>query len=192
MPGIVLAPIFLSVLLSATASGEAIDVPAGGPVTPDGSFAPAEWSNAAARRVDGGMDFLARRDAGALYLALRFGDQKHSGLDLYLADLDGTRRLFHISSELGTKTWSDGGWSEYDWEVAGWSGNPVEFQVRDDGLTIHEPDGFELRFGLGMLREEGLDLSSLRVSFRLKRPDLTVPPGADEAPLEEWIELRVD
>jgi hypothetical protein len=192
MSAIVLAPIFLAVLLSATAGGEAIDVPAGGSVTPDGTFAPDEWSDAAARRLAGDVDLLVKRDDASLYLALRFGEQKHSGLDLYLADPDGTRRLFHISSELGTKRWSGGTWGDYDWEVAGWTGNPVEFEIRDDGLSIHEPDGFELRLGLDRLRNDGLDLHALRVSFRLKRPDLTVPPGADEAALEQWIELRVE
>lgn len=41
-----LAPIFLTVLSSAAAGGEAIDVPAGGTVTPDGLFAPDDWEAA--------------------------------------------------------------------------------------------------------------------------------------------------
>jgi hypothetical protein len=59
MSAIVLAPIFLTVLLSATAGGEAIDVPAGGVVTPDGF----ELRLGLDRHRNDGLDLHALRGA---------------------------------------------------------------------------------------------------------------------------------
>lgn len=184
----------LTLILVGALAGAAdgpLTVSRGAPVTVDGSFGEGEWVDAASRDLPGGIELLAKEDAASLDLALRFTETKHSGLDLYLAAPGGARRLFHISSELGTKTWADGAWSDYDWSANGWSGNVIEFEVSEKVLTVFEPDGFELRLDRSMLDEAGLVGGKLLLSFRLKRPLLTVPPGAEAAPLEEWLVLRL-
>jgi len=175
----------------AGAADDPLSVPPGSSVTVDGTFGDGEWADAARRSLPGGIELLAKRDAEALELALRFTDTKHSGLDLYLAVPGGAPRLFHISSELGTKTWADGAWSDFDWNTHGWTGNTIELEVSGKDLTIYEPDGFELRLDRAMLDEAGLGGDTLLLSFRLKRPLLTVPPGAEAAPLEEWLPLHL-
>jgi len=160
------------------------------PVLTDGVLDDGEWSDAAALPL-GGVELLAKRDARYLYLALRFVDGKHSGLDLYLASSPEVRRMFHISSELGTERFEDGHWSERSWNVRGWVGNPIGYNHDPDALVIYEPDGLELQFSRAMLAAEGLGGPGLRVALRLKRPDLTVPEGAEQAPLDEWVELKL-
>ncbi len=184
---------FTLLLLGAltAAAEEPLSVPTGSAVTVDGSFGDGEWADAARRDLTGGVELLAKQEDEFLDLAFRFTGTKHSGLDLYLAAPGGARRLFHISSELGTRTWTDGTWSDFDWSATGWSGNPVEVKVSENALTILEPDGFELRLGRSMLEEAGLGGDTLRLSFRLKRPVLTLPAKVEEAPLEEWLLLRL-
>lgn len=191
MTGVLLLGATLAIVSGAGAHGEPLSVPNGHSVTVDGSFGDAEWTDAASRDLPGGIELLVKADAVSLYLALRFTETKHSGLDLYLASPGGTRRLFHISSDLGTKTWEDGAWGEYEWNPVGWSGNVIGFERTEEGLVIFEPDGFELRLDRDMLEDVGLGGETLRMSFRLKRPELTVPPDAAEAPLGDWPVLRL-
>jgi hypothetical protein len=157
-------------------------------VLPDGVFEAGEWDDAAVLPLDG-VELLAKGDARYLYLALRFVEEKHSGLDLYLAAGPEVRRLFHISSELLWKEFAEGTWSEYRRDVRGWTGNPVGFLHEGERVEIHEPDGFELQLARSMLAAQGLGADRLRLAFRLKRPELTVPAGAEAAALEDWLLL---
>ena len=170
--------------------GAPLAVPEGRNVLPDGVFDDGEWEDAAVLPI-AGVELLAKRDAHYLYLAIRFVEGKHSGLDLYLASEAGTRRLFHISSELGTKRFAAGEWSAYDWDVRGWVGNPVGIERGAEELVIHEPGGFELQLSREMLAAEGLAGPTLRLAFRLKRPEAMVPEGAEEADLVRWIRLEM-
>lgn len=175
----------------AAAAGPNLAVPEGRHVLADGALDDGEWDDAAPLRL-GGVELLAKRDPRYLYLALRFVEGKHSGLDLYLAGQGGARRLFHVSGQLGTKRFADGSWSEYDWDVEGWVGNPVAYVLPEkegDELVIYEPEGFELQLSREMLAAEGLGANHLRLAFRLKRPEVTVPVGAEEAEPGEWIVL---
>lgn len=187
---IVLLPILLAAIPLAAADGEprTLAVPEGRHVLTDGVFDAGEWNDAAALPL-GDVELLAKRDPRYLYLALRFADGKHSGLDLYLAGDSGARRMFHSSSELGVKRREPDGWSEYDWNVRGWVANPVGIVRGTETLVIHEPDGFELQLAREMLAAEGLGGSEIRLAFRLKRPEVTVPEGAEAAEPEEWIVL---
>ena len=173
------------------ASIPGLAVPEGRHVLVDGALDDGEWSDAAALPI-GGVELLAKRDERFLYLALRFVDGKHSGLDLYLAASPEVRRMFHISSELGTKRFETGSWSEkLGWDVRGWVGNPVGFDHGSDTLVIYEPDGFELQFSRAYLAAQGLGTPTLRLAFRLKRPELTAPREAEAAPLDDWIVLEL-
>lgn len=174
----------------APSSSPSVAVPEGGHVLTDGVFDDGEWDDAAALRL-GGVELLAKRDERYLYLALRFVDGKHSGLDLYLAAAPEVRRLFHVSSELGTKRFEEGSWTDFDWNVRGWVGNPVGYNHDPEHLVIHEPDGFELQLSRAMLAAEGLGGPTLRLAFRLKRPEVEVPEGAEAAKLGEWIVLEL-
>jgi predicted nucleic acid-binding protein len=165
-----------------------LEIPEGRHVLPDGEFEPGEWDDAAVLPLDG-VELLAKGDARYLYLALRFVEEKHSGLDLYLAAGPEVRRLFHISSELLWKEFAEGTWSEYHRDVRGWTGNPVGFLHEGERVEIHEPDGFELQLARSMLAAQGLGADRLRLAFRLKRPELTVPAGAEAAALEDWLLL---
>ena len=166
-----------------------LDIADGRHVLPDGVFDPGEWDDASALALDG-VELLAKGDDRYLYVALRFVEETHTGLDLYLAAGAEARRLFHISSELLEKEFERGSWGAYDRDIGGWTGNPVGFLHQDDRIEIHEPEGFELQIARSLLAAEGLGADTLQLAFRLKRPEKTVPEGAEEAALEDWVILR--
>jgi len=163
-----------------------VPVPGGDVVMVNGLVGEGEWSNSGELKLDDATTLRFHATPRYLFLAVVFHGPKHTGIDLHLHSLGATRML-HVSSALGEKTLVDGTWSDYAWgENAWWTANGIG-SIWDGSTSVSlKPQGFEFQIDR---RELGPDVA---LYIRLKRPAKTLPAGASEDAVKNWIRLTLE
>ena len=164
-----------------------LEVPEGGVILPNGRFAEGEWPDAAKVSLDESTELLCKTSGDYLLLGLRFLGDKHTGVDLYLADDSGGCRMLHVSSALGER-WKDStGWNNIDFcENHLWVANSIGSVTIDGKTQFVAPDGFEFQIDRRMLAGR-----SWRLMVHLKRPTAILPDSADADNPAGWLVLEL-
>ncbi len=127
-------------------------------------------------------DVLLKSDSLYIYLCVAPNDTVHSGLDLYIDNMDGAIFMLHISSAHGQRTLSDTIWQEWIWGQAElWTSNLTQ-SIYEDGRNVFiGPEAFEFQIDRQLLPNE-----SFKFMLHLKRPGQWVPDGANTTSSDEW------
>lgn len=126
-----------------------IDVPVGAPVTLDGSFAPAEWDDAARVPLGDGFTLHLKRHGGDLLLAIRYPAPAAAGVDLFVDTAQGGLLNLHASARIGERLPQGGGWPPWAW------GNN---RLWDSHVTMTPQPGREFRIARARLAAERVRL----------------------------------
>jgi len=87
-------------------------VPSGKHILVNGKFPGHEWNDAFKKQVAEDLRLYLKQDEKYLYIGIEFLKEKHTGIDLYLADSPGNHRMLHISAALGEKEFVDSLWRD--------------------------------------------------------------------------------
>ena len=137
--------IFLVSTISAT---EVEFVPYGGTVMVDGMKTEKTWIYPASFEtgLSNRVAMWLIQDSGFVYICLKDLDTTHTGIDLYLDDMNGNRRLLHVSTALGEKKWQDSSWSDFEWGANSfWTANVIQSIYRDGKMEYLAPECFEFQ-----------------------------------------------
>jgi hypothetical protein len=163
-------------------------VPTGKHILVNGKFPGDEWNDAFKKPVDEDLLVYLKQDEKYLYLGIQFLKVKHTGIDLYLADSPGNRRMLHISAALGEKEFVDSLWRD---TVFGqnylWTGNVINMYIEDGKSKIVEPDGFEFQIDKKMFSGK-----LWYVMMHLKRPEKIYPTLATNLDITQWLRINLD
>jgi hypothetical protein len=177
----------------------------GEPVLLDGLFAPGEWDDALKVRVHERVDLFLKKNAGHLFLGLKFKDGLGVIVDLWMTADDKTVYQFHSSGQLGEGTLTLPAADEWpgtrigytkDWDAneiksdnekrAEWqaAGRPAEGYRQ----TLFPSDGKEFQIVLSKFPSRGL-----KMRFRAGEPEglIVYPETTDLKSTSGWLELII-
>ncbi|MDH4271893.1 MAG: hypothetical protein OEW18_07940, partial [Candidatus Aminicenantes bacterium] len=162
-------------------------VPTGNNILPNGQFAPGEWQDSAEVRATEKVVLFLKHDAAYFYLGIKFLAEMHTGIDLYLAEPGGRRKKLHVSAALGEAEWKDGSWTDMQWgKNALWTANSIGMIVENGERKAVPLEGFEFQISRSLLAG-----TKLRLFFHLKRPELELPPDADQDDITHWLQIEI-
>ena len=158
-------------------------IPFGLNILPNGILENSEWSDSKTTQIDSTVLLKIKQDSIYVYIGIKFLNEKHSGIDLYISDHKDYKRMLHISSTLASKQIGNYEWGKVLWELqAGWTGNTVGIYYDENGkMKIIEPDGFEIQICKSFLKT-----TELRLRFHLKRPEKVLPEHSSENNSGNW------
>ena len=164
-----------------------IKVPRGKSVLPNGYFEIGEWKKANKSQITPEIEMLAKQDKTYVYLGFRFLKDKHTGIDFYLAGNKLERRMLHISSSLGEKSYQSDKWQDWIWGQNNlWAGNVINLVTENGKRRIVKPDGFEFQISKKMFKSKKW---SLRLN--LKRPQMVIPKNSTDTDTSNWIKIKI-
>jgi hypothetical protein len=163
-------------------------IPTGKHIMVNGKFPGDEWNDALKKPMDEACLIFLKQDEKYLYIGIEFLKEKHTGIDLYLADSPGNRRMLHVSSALGEKEFVDSLWRD---TVFGqnylWTGNVINMYFEDGKNKIVEPDGFEFQIDKKMFPGK-----QWYVMMHFKRPEKIYPTSATDLDITRWFRINLD
>ena len=184
----VLLILFLAISIHINSSTSEIpEVPFGNNILPNGKFSQNEWSDADSCLFCDSIKFYVKQDENYVYLALKFLQEKHSGIDLYLADSKTNLKNLHISSALGERNFKENEWEEFVWgENILWTGNSIGSFYSDGKMQFLDPDGFEFQIDNTLFKKK-----SWFLRIHLKRPEFIYPSNTNTDSKENWFEIEL-
>lgn len=168
---------------AAGASADALKLPPGAAVLLDGRCEAAEYTAALRRTLSDKVELLAQHRDGLIALCLRYTPPQANGVDLFIADADGTLYNLHASASLGERRRSATHWPEWTWwNNTGWSANPV--RPRNFRELAFEPsDATEF-----VIRRERFRLPwRLRIDVHTRVPGVIWPAGSSADDARDWV-----
>ena len=179
--------IFIHLIFIKTYSSE-ISIPFGSNILPNGKFSKNEWTDADSCLLGDSIKFCLKLDEEFVYLALKFLQEKHTGIDLYLADSETNLKNLHISSALGERNFKDNKWEKFGWgENIFCMGNSIGSVFADGKMTYLDPDGFEFQIDKTMFKRKTWFLR-----IHLKRPEYIFPISTENNNIENWFWINLE
>lgn len=164
-----------------------IITPSGKHILPNGQFGDEEWKDAFEVKTDTGVVLLFKQDRDYLYLGIKFLDEMHTGIDLFLADPESRRKKLHVSAALGEADWVDNAWTDLQWgKNELWTSNSIGLISENGERKIVPLEGFEFQITRSLLPG-----SSWKLFFHLKRPDKIFPAEADQNDISDWMMFEI-
>jgi len=184
-----------------------VRVPEGRPILTDGVFSPGEWDDALAIRVRPDLQLLVKKNAGFVFIGLKYTPLCRSIVDLFISRDGKTITHLHVSAQLGERLLAGPGSADSpprfvwgatsDWyanEVR-WDAGKVEALMKQgmDRYKAQEAatfpyDGFEFQIRQSKF---GSDAWLVRIESPMP-PDwskIIFPPGTEEASTDGWLKL---
>jgi len=169
-----------------------------GAVMVNGKWSPGEWHYPPVLRVHTGtcVDVRVQQDSQFVYIGLNDFmpsckgdlDTNHTGIDLYIDDMDGNLRLLHVSTAFGESEFRDSEWSEMKWaENHDWTASLTQSIYEDNKQKFIGPDNFEFQISKKMLSGK-----AFRLMIQYKRPKKTVPSGANPDLPDTWVFIELN
>jgi hypothetical protein len=183
--------IFLILTIGMSALGycqESEKVPYGEYILSNGILEKPEWLNSKVINIDSSINLLIKQDNKNVFIGIEFLKEKHTGVDLYLANINEERYMFHVSSTQGEKKFTNNTWSETVWELPKyWHGNTIGLYQDNKGKRqIIKPDGFEF-----LISKKLITSNKFRIKFHLKRPIKIFPKNTNEIDINSWYEFEL-
>lgn len=176
--------LFLS--LNIYSQTDSMEVNFGKHILPNGKFAINEWDDAAEIKADDKIILLSKQDDDYFYLGIKFINESHTGIDLYLADSDQKMKMLHVSSALGEKEFVDAQWSEFIWsENDLWTGNSIGMISVDGKSEFLENEGFEFQ-----IHKSIIESNDWLLMIHLKRPEIVFPINAKNKNTTKWLRMN--
>jgi len=177
------------ILLSAqlVSAAEDVEVISGVNILPNGKVETSEWQDAKKIETSNDINLHFKQDSTYLYICIEFVNKMHTGIDLYLAKNEGNRKMLHVSSAIGEKTFNEGEWSDYDWGGnKHWIANSIGTIYVDGKNEIVPLEGFEFQIDKSMFNKDEWYLM-----IHLKRPELIYPENATSESTEHWLKINL-
>jgi hypothetical protein len=173
-------------LASSLHAQNAVKVPGGVPVLPDGKCKAEEWNDAAEVVISNDYRLYLKKTDHYVFLCIKPSQERLFSVDLYLSPADGKMYTLHVSAKLGERMLEGDKWKEWTvdwnwWDVDGWWANalrPSDFEKRV--FLPHQAIEFQIsrkRFGGEKWR------------VMLERGSLVFPSGANNLKRETWLEV---
>lgn len=147
--------------------------------------------------TENGVVIKVQQDSQFVYIALSDYmpwypgpdvDTTHSGMDLYIDDAGGNRRMLHVSTALGEKSYVEGEWGEMTWNVnLKWTASLVQSIVEEGKTKFLPPQLYEFQISKKLLPGNWFSMM-----IHYLGPEKIAPPGASPDSVESWMtfELR--
>jgi len=164
-------------------------VPYASGILPNGYIGDGEWDTARVLHIQTPerIDLRLKQDSQYVYIGIHSTDTVHTGIDLYMADTRGHRRVLHISAAHGQCENLD---SANPGLVFGinrlWTGNIVENYWEEGKEYFVAPEIFEFQIDKRFLPQ-----SSFRMLIHLKRPQKISPADAVIDAVDNWFEFTM-
>jgi len=170
-----------------------------GAVMVNGKFSPGEWNYPPVFRAytDNGVDIRVQQDSLFVYIGLNDYapgiydgdlDTNHTGIDLYIDDMDGNLRLLHVSTAFGESELKDSAWSEMKWaENHDWTACLTQSIYEEGKQKFIGPENFEFQISKRMISGK-----AFRMMSHYKRPEKIAPSGAKPDSPETWLFIELD
>jgi hypothetical protein len=185
----VLAAVLILILTAAISATEVELAPYGPAPLLNGLMGEAEWQKPAAmeRGWDRGSIWI-KQDSQFVYLCVAPKDTSHTGLNLYIDNMDGAVFMLHVSAAHGQRLLHDSAWEEMTWGPAEyWTSNLIQMLVESGTTVFLAPEAFEFQIDRKLLPAE-----TMKIMMHLKRPDEWVPADADTLSSDNWPQYRLD
>ena len=164
-----------------------IIIPAGRHILPNGQFDDEEWKDAFEVKTDISVVLLFKQERDYLYLGIKFLDEMHTGVDLFLAENEGRGKKLHVSAALGESNWENNTWTDIQWgKNYLWTANSIGTIIENGERKVVPLEGFEFQISRCLLPG-----TSWRLFFHLKRPDKVFPAEADSNDISDWIKFEI-
>lgn len=166
---------------------DSLKVSSGKCILPNGIFASSEWDDAAELTISDELILFLKQDDQYFYLGIKFINEIHTGIDLYIADSGGNMKMLHVSSALGEKEFTNGQWSDFIWgENNLWTANSIGMISENGKTKFLEPDGFEFQIDKTFFLDKKWFLM-----IHLKRPELIYPQNATNESKLNWFKVTL-
>lgn len=180
--------IFLAGYVICASASEVETVPFGPPPLLNGIEGDGEWQSPAVMELElESVMIRFKQDSQFIYIGVSDKDTLHSGIDLYLDNLAGDIRMFHISSAHGERQMNDSGWGESDYGAPEfWTSNILENVFVEGKMKFLAPEIFEFQIDKILLPS-----LKFKMMIHLKRPEMWIPTVTDINSSDSWIEVML-